>query len=234
MIKVKSMSKEQREMIAKEVVIIKSIDHPHIVKLHDTLETPNNYYLVFEYCERGDLEKYLKENIENLLPPDNVRKIIKCIGEAVRHLHARGIAHRDIKLANVLLKKDFTIKLADFGFAREAGGEEVMMQTYCGTPITMAPEILQGRPYDKKCDIWSMGVILFQLVFGRLPFPIDKGYVVFINKVTTERVKLPTSPPIAESLMELLFGCLERDQIKRYSIEEFLDCRWMKEDNLQE
>jgi serine/threonine protein kinase len=118
MIKVKNMSKEQREMIAKEVVIIKSIEHPHIVRLHETLETTNNYYLVFEFCERGDLEKYLKENIDNLLPPDNVRKIIGCIAEAVRHLHARGIAHRDIKLANVLLKKDFTIKLADFGFAR--------------------------------------------------------------------------------------------------------------------
>lgn len=97
------------------------------------------------------------------------------------------------------------------------------MQTYCGTPITMAPEILQGRPYDKKCDIWSIGVILFQLVFGRLPFPIDKGYVVFINKVTTERVKLPTSPCVSDSLVELLYSCLERDQIKRYSIEEFLD-----------
>lgn len=162
-----------------------------------------------------------------------MRKIVKCIGEALRHLHARGIAHRDIKLANVLLKKDFTIKLADFGFAREAGGEEVMMQTYCGTPITMAPEILQGRPYDKKCDIWSMGVILFQLVFGRLPFPIDKGYVVFINKVTTERVKIPTSPSISDRLVELLYACLERDQIKRYSIEEFLDSQWMKVVNVQ-
>jgi serine/threonine-protein kinase ULK/ATG1 len=104
-----------------------------------------------------------------------------------------------------------------------------MMQTYCGTPITMAPEILQGRPYDKKCDLWSLGVILFQLVFGKLPFPIDQGYVVFINKVTTERVKLPPQPKISNPLAELLYGCLERDQIKRLSIEEFLESGWMKE-----
>lgn len=122
--------------------------------------------------------------MDNLLPADNVRKIVRCIAEAISHLHVKGIAHRDIKLANVLLKKDFTIKLADFGFARESGQEEDMMRTYCGTPITMAPEILQGKPYDKKCDIWSLGVILFQLVYGKLPFPIDQGYVVFINKVT--------------------------------------------------
>jgi serine/threonine-protein kinase ULK/ATG1 len=83
------------------------------------------------------------------------------------------------------LKKDFTIKLADFGFAKETNSEEIMMSTYCGTPITMAPEILKGKPYDKKCDLWSLGVILFQLTFGKLPFPIDKGYAVFIEKVTT-------------------------------------------------
>lgn len=74
-----------------------------------------------------------------MLALENVKKIIRCIGQAVSHLHSRGIAHRDIKLANILLKRDFTIKLADFGFARESTTEEVMMKTYCGTPITMAP-----------------------------------------------------------------------------------------------
>lgn len=105
-------------MIAKEVLIIKNISHPHIVRLHDTLETPNHYYLIFEFCERGDLEKYLKENVGTLLELSKVRTIIRCIAQAVAHLHSKGIAHRDIKLANILLKRDFTIKLADFGFAR--------------------------------------------------------------------------------------------------------------------
>lgn len=101
------------------------------------------------------------------------------------HIHSKGIAHRDLKLANILLKKDLTIKLADFGFAKEQSStEEVMMKTYCGTPITMAPEILKGKPYDKKCDLWSLGVILFQLIYGKLPFPINQGYLTFIEKVT--------------------------------------------------
>ncbi len=60
----------------------------------------------------------------------------------------------------------------------------------------MAPEILLGKPYDKKCDIWSLGVILFQLIFGKLPFPVDQGYLVFVSKVTNERVKIPNSPTI--------------------------------------
>lgn len=75
-----------------------------------------------------------------------------------------------------------------------------MMSTYCGTPITMAPEILKGKPYDKKCDLWSLGVILFQLTFGKLPFPIDQGYAVFIEKVTNEKVKIPSKPEIPHSL----------------------------------
>jgi serine/threonine-protein kinase ULK2 len=141
-----------------------------------------------------------------------------------------GIAHRDLKLANVLLKKDLTIKLADFGFAKEGGEEEVMMKTYCGTPITMAPEILKGKPYDKKCDIWSLGVILFQLVFGKLPFPIDKGYAVFIEKVTTEKVVIPEKPEIPETLKRLIFGCLETSQVNRYSIDDFMGSEWMREE----
>lgn len=136
----------------------------------------------------------MKDNQGSLLSLNSVKKIISCIGQAVQHLHSLGIAHRDLKLANVLLKKDFTIKLADFGFAKETNSEEVFMKTYCGTPITMAPEILKGKPYDKKCDVWSLGVILFQLIFGKLPFPIDQGYGVFLEKVTTEKVKIPANP----------------------------------------
>lgn len=132
----------------------------------------------------------------NLLSLNKIKTILGCIAQAIQHLHQKGIAHRDIKLANILVKKDYTIKLADFGFAKEEKGEEMLMKTYCGTPITMAPEILRGKPYDKKCDIWSLGVILFQLTFGKLPFPIDQGYGVFIDKVTNERVKIPAKPAI--------------------------------------
>jgi serine/threonine-protein kinase ULK/ATG1 len=106
------------------------------------------------------------------VPEETAQRIIYCIADAVGLIHSKGIAHRDIKLANILLKNDFQIKLADFGFAK-VFHENVLMETYCGTPITMAPEILLSLPYDKKCDVWSLGIILFQLVYGRLPFSIS-------------------------------------------------------------
>ena len=101
------------------------------------------------------------------------------------------------------------------------------MKTYCGTPITMAPQILKGKPYDKKCDIWSLGVILFQLIYGKLPFPIDQGFTVFLEKVTTEKVKIPVSPAIPESLEELIYGCLATNQANRYDIDQFMNNKWM-------
>jgi serine/threonine protein kinase len=81
---------------------------------------------------------------------------------------------------------------------------------------------MEGKTYDKKCDVWSLGVILFQLAFGKLPFPIDQGQVVFIKKVTTERVEMPTSLKVPNSLADLIFRALERDPVKRCSVEEFL------------
>lgn len=118
MIRLKGLTNEQKELVTKEVNIIKGIEHPNIVHLFETFETSNNFYLVFEYCEKGDLEKYLMEYHGPLLPEETAQRIIYCIADAVCLIHSKGIAHRDIKLANILLKKNYEIKLADFGFAK--------------------------------------------------------------------------------------------------------------------
>ena len=112
-----------------------------------------------------------------------MQEIIYKIADAVSLVHSKGIAHRDIKLANILMKENYAIKLADFGFARETDSS-LYMKTYCGSPITMAPEIMLSKPYDKKVDIWSLGVICFQLIYGKLPFPTENGLQKFIEYVT--------------------------------------------------
>jgi serine/threonine-protein kinase ULK/ATG1 len=167
------------------------------VELVDTFDTTHSCYLVFEYCEQGDLEKYLKEYYyREQVPEETAQAIIYSIADAVALIHEKGIAHRDIKLANILLKKDFQIKLADFGFAKESQNN-MFMQTYCGTPITMAPEIIQNKPYDKKVDIWSLGVITYQLVYGKLPFPISDGLTKFMSYVAEQPLEIPSQPPMS-------------------------------------
>lgn len=157
-----------------EVQVLQKIDYPSIIKLLDVRRTKNNYYLVFEFCEKGDLEKYLKKHSEIPLNQEIVQKLIYHVSDAVRVLHNMNIVHRDIKLANILLTKDFAVKLSDFGFAKTAN-TGMLMETYCGTPMNMAPEILLRHQYSLKCDIWSLGVVLFQLAYGKLPFSPGKG-----------------------------------------------------------
>ena len=105
------------------------------------------------------------------------------------------------------MKENYAIKLADFGFARETDSS-LYMKTYCGSPITMAPEIMLSKPYDKKVDIWSLGVICFQLIYGKLPFPTENGLPKFIEYVTQNPLNIPNDPPMPISFKRLLIGSL--------------------------
>jgi serine/threonine-protein kinase GIN4 len=112
-------------------------------------------------------------------------------------LHEKGIAHRDLKLSNVLINDDYDIKIADFGLAKlEANGD--LFKSYCGTPFAMAPEILCKEKYDIKCDTWSLGVMLYQLAFGKLPFDATKygGGVMGLKKAVTKDEPLFDLPTI--------------------------------------
>lgn len=185
------------ELIEKEIEILRKIEHPNIVKLIDIKRTKNNYYLVFEYCEKGDLEKYVYRYYKKGMPEKTAQKLMFEMADAVKTLHEQNIVHRDIKLANILLTKSFVAKLSDFGFAKAQDNSSVLMKTYCGTPITMAPEIHNHFQYDFKCDIWSLGVICYQLVYNKPPFMPENGGgvqdLIDVIAKSTE-VKFPKEP----------------------------------------
>lgn len=196
MIPVENMEQRLIDLVEMEVELLQKIDHPNIIKLFDVRRTKNNYYLVFEFCEKGDLEKYLKKHCEVPLREDIIKKLIYDIAGAVRLIHSKNIVHRDIKLANILLTRDFTVKLSDFGFAKFSNSE-MLMETYCGTPMNMAPEILFRQQYTFKCDIWSLGVVVYQLVYGKLPFIPSggKGLLDLIEVIQkTQEVSFPLNP----------------------------------------
>ncbi|EFW99101.1 serine/threonine-protein kinase [Grosmannia clavigera kw1407] len=164
--------------IEREVAILKLIEHPNIVKLYDIWENRNEIYLIMEFVENGDLFTYI--NCNGALTEESSLFVFRQMMNAVQYCHTYNICHRDLKPENILLKADGQIKIADFGMAALHQGPRYHLQTSCGSPHYAAPELLKARPYrGEKADIWSMGVILFVMLAGRLPFDeSDLGYML--------------------------------------------------------
>uniref|UniRef100_A0A453J650 Protein kinase domain-containing protein n=1 Tax=Aegilops tauschii subsp. strangulata TaxID=200361 RepID=A0A453J650_AEGTS len=163
-----------RRGILQEMSILGSLSHPNILRLINTIETGEKLFLVLEYCDGGDLEAYRQTHggPRNRLPEATARDFTRQLAEGLKVLRGERIVHRDLKPQNLLLSADgdaITLKIGDFGFARSLMHEN-LAATFCGSPYYMAPEIWRGDKYDAKADLWSVGVILFQLVTGELPF----------------------------------------------------------------
>lgn len=150
-----------------EIRIMEEFVHPHIVRLFRHFSSEKNFYLVLEFCAGGDLSKYIRKK-QRLTEPVALR-FLHQIAEALSFLKEKNFIHRDLKPANVLLSEfsdSAQIKLADFGFARHLL-DAALAQTRCGTPLYMAPEILESRDYDAKCDVWSTGCIFYEMLIGK-------------------------------------------------------------------
>ncbi|XP_050358375.1 serine/threonine-protein kinase par-1 isoform X1 [Nymphalis io] len=152
----------------REIAIMKRLQHPHIVRLYQVMESSHTLYLVTEYAPNGEIFDHLVS--KGRMPESEAARAFAQMVAAVGYCHANGVVHRDLKAENLLLDKDMNIKLADFGFSNEytAGAA---LSTWCGSPPYAAPELFEGRHYDgPKADIWSLGVVLYVLVCGALPF----------------------------------------------------------------
>lgn len=226
---------EKSDLIEKEVQILKSLNHPNIIRILDIKKTQNNIYLIFEFCQLGDLETYIKKcywdssKSKALVPEAVVQRIIGQLTEAFKLMSEKNIVHRDLKLANILVTGDFVIKLADFGFAKFVENN-LLLNSYCGTPITMAPEILKRRQYNQKCDIWSLGIIIYRMLFGEYPFfPGANGSLEDLMEVIERgTVKFPMGIEVSEEVKELIRGMLVIDPNKRMGFEEFFENLWVK------
>lgn len=168
--KIKSNSILKR-LLDTEVSIMHTIDHPNILHLFEYFESKNNYYLVLNYCNQGDFECYLKNQKIKKLPEEKAVFFLKQIMNAFQKLREYKVLHRDFKLANIFVHNE-TLVVGDFGFAKQ-GAE--MAQTILGTPLTQAYEILTSDrtkdiTYSSKADLWSIGVVYYQMLYGDYPF----------------------------------------------------------------
>eukprot|EP01060_Flectonema_neradi_P029150 TRINITY_DN3961_c0_g1_i1.p1 TRINITY_DN3961_c0_g1~~TRINITY_DN3961_c0_g1_i1.p1 ORF type:complete len:558 (+),score=89.73 TRINITY_DN3961_c0_g1_i1:183-1856(+) len=157
-----------------EVEILSLLDHPSIVRLEDIFEDSNSLWLVMELVRGGELEKELKRHGTGF-DEQVTRRITRCILTALEYIHGKGIVHRDLKLANMLVSGHLEeggycdVKVADFGFSCVVSNESTLT-SFCGTTVFMAPEILTDRPYGKPVDMWALGAITYVLAYAALPF----------------------------------------------------------------
>lgn len=204
-----------------EVEVMTKINSPNIMHLFEFIETMNNYYLVIQYCNNGDLEKYLAK--VGKLPEGHAVYFLMQIMNGFQILNSHKIMHRDFKLANIFLNDD-TIVIGDFGFAKK--GVDVT-KTKLGTPITMAPEMLVGNgiEYNNKADLWSIGIVFYQLLFGRIPFDV-RNYDELKEKVQTqsgENLRFSLDVPISPEAKSLLKALLQANPKDRMEWSKFFE-----------
>ncbi|XP_068440408.1 serine/threonine-protein kinase SIK3 homolog isoform X2 [Clinocottus analis] len=162
------LDEENLKKIFREVQIMKLLKHPHIIRLYQVMETERMIYLVTEYASGGEIFDHLVAH--GRMAEKDARKKFKQIVAAVHFCHCRNIVHRDLKAENLLLDHNLNIKIADFGFSNLFSRGQ-LLKTWCGSPPYAAPELFEGKEYDgPKVDIWSLGVVLYVLVCGALPF----------------------------------------------------------------
>ena len=227
----KNMDKSDMELAKVEIDILKISQHPNIIKLYDIFENENYIYIIMEYCSGGDLLSYFEYH-EYELPETKVCEIIHKLSMAVYYLHSYGIVHRDLKPENILmtdLSATADIRLLDFGLSKIVGNDEKCTEPY-GTLSFVAPEVLQGKPYDKSVDLWSIGIITFLLLCGYMPFD-DKHSEREIARQTIQD-PVPYENKIWSKLSPeakiFVDGLLQKKPEKRYTIKEVLEHPWIK------
>ncbi|BCR97689.1 non-specific serine/threonine protein kinase [Aspergillus luchuensis] len=213
----KSSSKEDRNL-AREIHHHRQFLHPHIARLYEVIVTEKLVWLVLEYCPGDELYNYLLRH--GPLPVDKVKRIFTQLVGAVAYVHSKSCVHRDLKLENILLDKHENVKLCDFGFTREYEGKASYLQTFCGTVCYSAPEMLKGEKYaGEKVDVWSLGIILYALLAGELPFDDDDDQVTKARILGEEAIFNDKFPDDAKALINLL---LSKRPLIRPSLDEIL------------
>lgn len=183
----------------------------------DVMETNNNYYIIQEYCDSGDLDKLFEANVakKTTMPEKEALRFMNDILNGFIQLIKNGIIHRDLKPANILIDKQ-VYKLADFGFAKCVDNfKKDMLSSLVGTPLYMSPQILDSKKYTSKTDIWSIAFIFYEALFGKTPWTARSPQELLKN-IRNQPLKF-TGPQISAEAQHFLTGCLQYEEKDRFS-----------------
>lgn len=219
---------EDEASLLQEVDILKSIDHPNIVRIYDFFPEKEKFYVVLEFAAGGELfDRIVEKTYYN---EKEARSLSTILLTTIKFCHDKSIVHRDLKPENLLLaskEEDITIKIADFGFAVKSKGPS-SLTTQCGTPGYVAPEILLSKPYGKEVDMWSIGVIIFILLGGYPPFS-DNNQSKLYKKIKTGQFEFHPDywSSISNEAKDLIKKLLTVDPEKRFTADQALSHPWI-------
>ena len=212
-------------LLTKEINIQKILFHPYLTKMYCVIENEEKIFIITEYCSKGDIITNLIENGE--FDESKSCKIFQQILSSLEYLHNNNICHRDIKPENILLDEYGDAKLSDFGLSKKFEKNE-LLKTACGSPIYAAPEMIQGKPYKGTCtDIWSLGISLYTMICGELPFDIEDGedMKTLVYNITHGKYTIPEYvSPLCKDLIQKI---LEINPEKRITIDEIKNHKWV-------
>ena len=213
---------QKKSIVNNEIKILKQLDHINIMKLYEVIDTVKYLYLIMEYIDGISLLDKIKKSKEHYFEEQRALKIFIQIVKANIYCQSKNICHRDIKLENILIIKDDIIKLIDFGFAVKTD-KETYQNLFCGSPSYMAPEIINKENYIAQySDIWSLGVLLFSMLYGRFPFKGQTQKELF-EKINEAKVEFPNDIEINDKIKILLLKIFVTIPPQRPSLQEILN-----------
>lgn len=219
----------KRKILSEVKILKKVLGHPNIVKLLEVFENKKYVFFVTEYATNGDLLKYAKSN--SAIPEKDAKYMFYQISMGLRYIHSQNIIHRDVKLDNILIDEANRCKICDFGVSRQIDPKELINEQ-CGTPAYLAPEIIKDKGYRGfGVDIWSLGVLLFCLLTGHMPFKASTIEELH-KKILEGKYEIPSDVRLSDEALDLISKMLVLEPENRIRIEEVVRHEWLKGLNL--
>lgn len=220
-ISIAKMSSKEAQRTELEATLLSRLKHPNIVAFIDSFKSSNNLHIVMDYADGGDLETHLKNRRGKLMSEKEVLHMFVQIALAIKHIHDRKILHRDLKSQNIFLTQAGMVKLGDFGVSRVLEKTMDLAATQVGTPYYMPPEIANNTKYNSKCDIWSLGVILFELMTLSMPFK-GNSMQQLLRNISNQPVPSVSSSLYCHEIRQMLEAMLCKNQSRRPGINAVL------------
>lgn len=236
----KTSAEYLRKFLPRELEILKKIHHPNIIQVHSIFQRKQKVYIFMQNADYGDLYHFVLQN--GPVKESCTRFWFYQIATAIRYLHSINVVHRDLKCENILISRHMNAKVSDFGFAKIVGGDgdggssisdahmQELSKTWCGSVAYAAPEILLNEPYDAKiADVWSLGIILFIMLFAAMPFD-DTSYSAMVAAQKARRICVVqnTEVKLSRACKRIFRELLEPDLAYRAKLDDVLKSNWLK------